>query len=293
MANPRIFLSTFGQPAGAQVLYCETAVEHFGKAQCTGNDTYHLRLGLIRPETEPNDSTLILLFVGEETPIEIWTTTQWLPLDQATDPSYDLHGYAKVATIAASSEMGSAAACPENVQNFFKNLFALAKNSSGLDQINTDVKLCPDSLVKTYDQAQYNAPVAVNNIPANRVSAACEHLSNSSLAGTDLLAAMTQAIEVFSQNSSSSCLDTTKAASAGLNSAAGPPEPIEEEPAPEAAGEPELSATQKFGCQICTRDTTPASHNGDMFYEAPYSVQAEDEAGVMQFDARSTLVWVR
>ncbi|DBA73483.1 TPA: hypothetical protein ACH3X1_011511 [Trebouxia sp. C0004] len=99
--------------------------------------------------------------------------------------------------------MGSAAACPENVQNFFKNLFALAKNSSGLDQINTDVKLCPDSL------AQYNAPVAVNNIPANRVSAACEHLSNSSLAGTDLLAAMTQAIEVFSQNSSSSCLDTT------------------------------------------------------------------------------------
>ena len=128
-------------------------------------------------------------------------------------------------------------------------------------------------------QAQYNAPVAVNNIPANRVNVACEHLSNSSLAGTDLLAAMTQAVDVFSPNSSTSCLDTTsgsaepepeqfpgsaqppsvapapaEAASAGLNSAAGPPEPIEEEPAPEAASEaakePELSATQKFGYQI-------------------------------------------
>ncbi len=138
-------------------------------------------------------------------------------------------------------------------------------------------------------QAQYNSPVA-DNIPANRVNVACEHLSNSSLAGTDLLAAMTQAIDVFSQNSSSSCLDTTsgsaepepelfpgsaqapsvapapaEAASAGLNSAAGPPEPVEEEPAPEAApeaeGAPELSANQKFGYQTCTQDTTPASYN--------------------------------
>jgi len=68
------------------------------------------------------------------------------------DPSYDPYGFAKVATRAASSEMGSAAACPENVQNFFKMLFALAKNSSGLNQINTDMNLCPDSMVKTYDQ---------------------------------------------------------------------------------------------------------------------------------------------
>jgi len=68
------------------------------------------------------------------------------------DPSYDPYGYAKVATRAASSEMGSAAACPDNVQKFFKTLFALAKNSSGLDQINADMKLCPDSMVKTYDQ---------------------------------------------------------------------------------------------------------------------------------------------
>ena len=140
-------------------------------------------------------------------------------------------------------------------------------------------------------QAQYNAPVTDNNIPANRVNVACEHLSNFSLAGTDLLAAMTQAIDVFSQNSSSSCLDTTsvsaepepelfsgsaqapsvapaaaEAASAGLSSAAAPPEPVEDEPAPEAApeaeGAPELSANQKFGYQTCTQDTTPASFNG-------------------------------
>ena len=96
-------LTSYGQPAGTQVLTREIAVDHFGKvlarfrseqaalaitsglhwlstgvispacflqAQYTGNDTYQLRLGLIGPETEPNDSTPIFLFVGEETPIE-------------------------------------------------------------------------------------------------------------------------------------------------------------------------------------------------------------------------------
>ncbi len=96
-------LTSYGQPAGAQLLYRETAVDHFGKvfagfcseqaalaitsglhwlstgvispacflqAQHTGNDTYQLRLGLIWPEIEPNDSTPIFLFVGEETPLE-------------------------------------------------------------------------------------------------------------------------------------------------------------------------------------------------------------------------------
>ncbi len=98
---------------------------------------------------------------------------------------------------------------------------------------------------------------------------------------------MTQAIDVFTQNSSSSCLHTTsgsaeiepelfpgsaqapsvapapaEAASAGLSSAAGPPEPVEEEPATEAIGAPELSANQKFGYHTCTQDTTPVSYNG-------------------------------
>ncbi len=96
-------LTSYGQPAGAQLLYRATAVDHFGKVlarfcseqaapaitsglhwlsagvisptcflqpQYTGNDTYQLRLGLVWPETEPNDSTPIFLFVGEETPIE-------------------------------------------------------------------------------------------------------------------------------------------------------------------------------------------------------------------------------
>lgn len=96
-------LTSYGQPAGAQLLYRETAVDHFGKvlarfcseqaalaitsglhwlstgvispacflqAQYTGNDTYQLRLGLIWPETEPNDSTPIFLCVGQESPVE-------------------------------------------------------------------------------------------------------------------------------------------------------------------------------------------------------------------------------
>ncbi len=51
-------------------------------------------------------------------------------------------------------------------------------------------------------QAQYNAP-------ANRVNAACQHLSNSSLTGQDFLTAMVQALDVFSGNTTSECLDTT------------------------------------------------------------------------------------
>ena len=68
------------------------------------------------------------------------------------DPSYDPYGFAKVATRTASSESGSAAACPGNVQKFFQTLFQLAKTKSGLDQINQDMSLCTDSLVTSVDQ---------------------------------------------------------------------------------------------------------------------------------------------
>ncbi len=68
------------------------------------------------------------------------------------DPSYDPYGFAKVATRAASSEGGSADACPSNVQDFFQTIFSLANTSDGLNQINTDMHLCSDSMVSSYDQ---------------------------------------------------------------------------------------------------------------------------------------------
>ncbi len=68
------------------------------------------------------------------------------------DPSYDPYGFAKVATRAASSEGGSADACPSNVQDFFQTIFSLANTSDGLNQINTDMNLCSDSAVSSYDQ---------------------------------------------------------------------------------------------------------------------------------------------
>ena len=68
------------------------------------------------------------------------------------DPSYDPYGFAKVATRTASSEGGSAAACPANVQKFFQTIFSLANTSDGLNQINTDMNLCSDSMVSSYDQ---------------------------------------------------------------------------------------------------------------------------------------------
>ena len=71
-------------------------------------------------------------------------------------------------------------------------------------------------------QSQYNAPTADyggDGIPANRVQAACELLSDSSLHGTDLLAAMVNAMSVFTGNASfaSGCLD--------INGASPEPEP--------------------------------------------------------------------
>ena len=68
------------------------------------------------------------------------------------DPSYDIFGYAKIATRTASSQAGSAAACPANVQKFFATLFHRAQSSAGLDLINTDLSLCPKSYVGSYTQ---------------------------------------------------------------------------------------------------------------------------------------------
>ena len=63
------------------------------------------------------------------------------------DPSYDLYGFYKVATRTASSEAGSAAACPANVQKFFKTIFSLANTRGGLQQINDGLQLCRNSTV--------------------------------------------------------------------------------------------------------------------------------------------------
>ena len=65
------------------------------------------------------------------------------------DASFDPYAFAKVATRTASSEAGSAAACPRNVQSFFKELFALSNNSTGVELINQHMKLCSDSKLKS------------------------------------------------------------------------------------------------------------------------------------------------
>lgn len=68
------------------------------------------------------------------------------------DPSYDPFGFAKIATRTASSQAGAAAACPANVQKFFATLFARAQSPAGLDLINSDLNLCPESHVGSYTQ---------------------------------------------------------------------------------------------------------------------------------------------
>lgn len=77
------------------------------------------------------------------------------------DPSYDPSGYAKVATRTASSLAGAAAACPVNVQNWFKMLFSMAATSSGIEQINTQLKLCSDSLMQSATDVNFTLASAV------------------------------------------------------------------------------------------------------------------------------------
>ncbi len=118
-----------------------------------------------------------------------------------------------------------------------------------------------------YVQAQYNAPIAdlgTFGVPAYRVRVACDLLSDSSLEGSDLLAAMVDALAVFTANASvaNGCLDITGATAepepeppgmasapasyiAALVPAAAP------EAAPASAAQPELSSSQKFSYQVC------------------------------------------
>ncbi|KAL0021289.1 hypothetical protein WJX79_009826 [Trebouxia sp. C0005] len=175
------------------------------------------------------------------------------------DPSYDPYGFAKVATRAASSEGGSADACPSNVQDFFQTIFSLANTLDGLNQINTDMQLCSDSQVSSYDQvngtlaqyvqgqwvsaAQYNAPIAnvgTLGVPAYRV----------------------------------------RVASAP-------------EAAPANTAQPELSSSQKFSYQVCNQDQTPTSFDGvtDMFYDLPFSLDSNDEQCLEQFGIHAQYNW--
>ncbi len=70
------------------------------------------------------------------------------------DPSYDPYGFAKVATRAASSEGGSAAACPANVQKFFQTILSLGASASGRKTINTEMSLCSDSTLASSDDIE-------------------------------------------------------------------------------------------------------------------------------------------
>lgn len=116
-------------------------------------------------------------------------------------------------------------------------------------------------------QAQYNAPIAdlgTAGVPAYRVRVACDYLGDDSLAGSELVSAMAEALEVFTANASyaNGCLDITGA------SAEPEPEPPGAASAPASyiaaftpaaapaastttAAEPELSSGQKFSYQVC------------------------------------------
>lgn len=86
------------------------------------------------------------------------------------DPSYDLFGFAKIATRTASSQAGAAAACPTNVQKFFVTLFARAQSPAGLELINTDLNLCLKSHVGSYTQVNQTLAKYFQNLWVSGVS---------------------------------------------------------------------------------------------------------------------------
>lgn len=86
------------------------------------------------------------------------------------DPSYDAYGYAKVATRTASSLAGAAAACPVNVQNFFKTIFAMAKTASGLQDLNKQLIICEGSEIKTAEDVNSTLAAYVRHMWTRAVS---------------------------------------------------------------------------------------------------------------------------
>lgn len=239
------------------------------------------------------------------------------------DPSYDPYGFAKVATRAASSEGGSAAACPANVQKFFQTIMSLGTSASGRKTINTDMSLCSDSTLASDDDvlnlalyvqnqwttaAQYNAPIAdlgTAGVPAYRVRVACNYFKSTTLSTTQLLGNMVSALAVFNANTTTSngCLDITGATAEPEPEAPGTAEPPsvttldvsvaspEAEPEPNAT--PELSSSDKFAYQVCNQDQTPVSFDGvtDMFFDYPFDLDANDKACVQQYGIHSQYNW--
>ncbi|DBA69290.1 TPA: hypothetical protein ACH3X2_012961 [Trebouxia sp. C0005] len=239
------------------------------------------------------------------------------------DPSYDPYGFAKVATRTASSEGGSAAACPANVQKFFQTILSLGASASGRKTINTDMSLCSDSTLASDDDvqnlalyvqnqwttaAQYNAPIAdlgLAGVPAYRVRVACNYFKSTTLSTTQLLSNMVSALAVFNANTTTSngCLDVTGATAEPEPEAPGTAEPPsvttldvsvaspEAEPEPNATPEP--SSSDKFAYQVCNQDQTPVSFDGvtDMFFDFPFDLDANDKECVQQYGIHSQYNW--
>lgn len=86
------------------------------------------------------------------------------------DPSFDPYGFAKVATRTASSLAGAAAACPSNVQAFFKTIFAMATTASGLQDINAQLNLCEDAKMTSADDVKSRLAAYVRVMWTNAVS---------------------------------------------------------------------------------------------------------------------------
>ncbi|DBA80617.1 hypothetical protein WJX77_006015 [Trebouxia sp. C0004] len=239
------------------------------------------------------------------------------------DPSYDPYGFAKVATRAASSEGGSAAACPANVQKFFQTIFSLGASASGRKTINTDMSLCSDSTLASDDDvqslalyvqnqwttaAQYNAPIAglgQAGVPAYRVRVACNYLKSTTLSTAQLLGNMVSALAVFNANTTTSngCLDISGATAEPEPEAPGTAEPpsvttldisvASPEAEPEPNARPEPSSSDKFAYQVCNQDQTPVSFDGvtDMFFDYPFDLDANDKSCAQQYGIHSQYNW--
>lgn len=116
-------------------------------------------------------------------------------------------------------------------------------------------------------QSQANAPVAnygTFGAPANRVRVACESLSDSSLEGDELMAAMVRALAAFSGNATVTrgCLDITDAA------AQPEPEPgSAEAPAGEPAGPLPDAAPEAEAVPVSGGSRKQATPAGDAVFQ--------------------------
>lgn len=210
------------------------------------------------------------------------------------DPPYDGGSFAAIVTRDASPEHGAAAACAPNVRSAFSALLAVPRGGKAAARAAARaLRLCPDVKLKTDADAAavadwlsgafdsmamgsfpYESSYLLNGdatLPPWPVRAACQHLAEPNLTGTDALTALGAAVSVyFNATGDVDCYGGSGSGSDATD-----------------------DDGNLWSWQYCAEMFMPMWKDGvrDMFYAAPWNATAAADACEQQWGVRPRLLW--